>query len=382
MGRKRKSGVRAASASSIQIDFTYRGERCREKIKLEPTPANLKRAERHRSAILEAIENGTFEYQVTFPNSANAQRFGKFTGANTTIKRYLLNWIESKESEIRASTFDSYQRIVLNQIIPQFGKLRLDELTRLDVKRWCQDMDCTLKRIRNITSVFRAALQDAVYDNLIQANPLYNWQFRRNDPPRPQTDEIDPFSQDELAAIFVVLKGQNLNLVQFWSETGLRTSELVALEWTDIDFRNHQVNIWKAKTDAAGAAEPPKTWAGNRSIDLSPAALAAIERQKEHTYLAGAEVFQNPRTLEPWTGDRQIRETLWRPTIKRAGIRYRYPYQLRHTYASSRLMQATSIGEIMRVSRILGHRDWVFTAKTYSRFIKDDFFQHQQRETK
>ena len=38
---------------------------------------------------------------------------------------------------------------------------------------------------------------------------------------------------------------------------------------------------------------------------------------------------------------------------------------------------ATSIGEIMYISRILGHRDWVFTAKIYSRFIKDNFVEHQ-----
>ena len=42
-------------------------------------------------------------------------------------------------------------------------------------------------------------------------------------------------------------------------------------------------------------------------------------------------------------------------------------------------MAATSIGEIMYIAQMLGHRDWVFTAKTYSRFIKGDFFQHQQR---
>ena len=161
-------------------------------------------------------------------------------------------------------------------------------------------------------------------------------------------------------------------------ETGLRTSELIALEWPDIDFIENKVHIWKAKTDAAKEAESPKTSAGSRFIELSETAMAAIQNQKENTFLGGGAIFQNPRTGAAWTGDRQIRHVLWQPVLKRAGVRYRYPYQVRHTFASTKLMSATSIGEIMYISRILGHRDWVFTAKTYSRFIKDDFFQHQQ----
>ena len=60
MGRA-GSGVKAASETSIEITFAYRGVRCRERIKLKPTAANLKAAERHRAAILDAIAKGTFE---------------------------------------------------------------------------------------------------------------------------------------------------------------------------------------------------------------------------------------------------------------------------------------------------------------------------------
>ena len=76
MGNTRQyPGIRAGSDSTIEIDFRYRGERCRERLKLEPTPANLKRASQHRAAILHAIELGEFDYGVTFPGSKNAARF-------------------------------------------------------------------------------------------------------------------------------------------------------------------------------------------------------------------------------------------------------------------------------------------------------------------
>lgn len=375
MGRKR-SGVTKASESTIRLSFTYRGERCREFIKLVPSPANLKRAERHLEAIKDAIDKGTFEYDVTFPNSKNAARFARYTGAHTTVKAFMDNWIENKRTEVKASTFESYERIVRNQIIPKFGKLRLRDLTRIDVKTWCRGMDCGMKRIRNIISVFRDALYDAADDNLIPVNPLHGWNFKRSEPPRPTVDDIDEFTRDELKAIMDALTGQNYNLVEFWTETGLRPSEIIALEWPDIDFLGGKVHVWKVKTDAADEFEAPKTAAGNRFIDLSTLALAALQRQKELTFLGGKAVFQNPRTSEPWTGDRQIREVMWRPALRKAGVRYRNPYQLRHYYASSRVMHATSIGEIMYLSQQLGHRDWMFTANTYMRFIKD-IFKHQ-----
>ena len=44
-GTRQYPGIRTGSDSTIEIDFRFRGERCRERLKLEPTPANLKRAD-------------------------------------------------------------------------------------------------------------------------------------------------------------------------------------------------------------------------------------------------------------------------------------------------------------------------------------------------
>ena len=72
MGRNSEwDGVRPRSKTSIEIDFVYKGVRCRERFKLAPTPANLKRVSLHRAAILDGIARGTFDYSVTFPESTN-----------------------------------------------------------------------------------------------------------------------------------------------------------------------------------------------------------------------------------------------------------------------------------------------------------------------
>lgn len=46
MGAERKrTGVVAFSGSSIQIGFTHKGIKCRERFRLRPAAANLKRVE-------------------------------------------------------------------------------------------------------------------------------------------------------------------------------------------------------------------------------------------------------------------------------------------------------------------------------------------------
>jgi len=92
-----------------------------------------------------------------------------------------------------------------------------------------------------------------------------------------------------------------------------------------------------------------------------------LQAQKCYTRLKNQEVFQYPRTEARWTGDQAIRRTLWIPALKKAGVKYRNPYQTRHTYASMML----SAGEnLLWVSKQMGHKDSTITAKTYARFLE------------
>lgn len=369
MGRN-GSGVRRASANSIEITFTYRGVRCRERIGLKPTPANLKSAERHRAAILDAIAKGTFNYPATFPDSPRAAQFATIKGEVITIERYLEGWLGRAKAHTKVSTWRDYVRTVRNVLIPMFGHLTLIELRRSHIRDWGASTKHSNKRIANILSPLRVALQEAMGDDLIQVNPLYGWTYERKEAPRP-TDEIDPFTPEEQAAILAVLNSGGRNLIQFAFWTGMRTSELVALEWGDVDWLAQTVRITKAHTQAAthakAATEGTKTKAGTRSIKLLPPAFAALQAQKAESILhPSGRVFLNPRTGEPWAGDQAIRKTLWTHALKRAGVRYRYPYQTRHTFASVML----SAGEDPRwLATYLGHSDLQMIFRRYGRWM-------------
>ena len=118
-----------------------------------------------------------------------------------------------------------------------------------------------------------------------------------------------------------------------------------------------------------GTAEDTKTVSGCRDVKLLEPARAALMAQKQHTFLAGAEIFQNPgwrtNAASRWKGDDQIWEA-WGTTLKNAKVRYRNPYQTRHTYASMMLSAGQSE---MWVAKQMGHSDTASIRRNYGRWI-------------
>lgn len=362
MGR-RAAGVRAATARSIEIDFYYKGARCRERLKLAPTAANLKFAANLKAQVEAEIARGSFDYAKFFPDSKRAVTLSKLPGAALTIGKSLETWLAGMKSQIEHTTYRDYDLAIQRVWVPAFGAKRLTELTRADLKEWVSAQTCSLKRIRNLLLPLRGMFALAMEDEQITSNPFVGWIPRKIEAPK-ESDDIDPFTPDEVRAILDACEGQVRNLFEFGFWTGLRTSELIALRWDDVDFIHKTVTVRRASVRKQVKA--PKTKAGRRTIPLLPPALAALKAQKAHTKLAGAEVFHNPRTGAAWLHDGPIRKTAWHPALKLAGVRYRYPYQMRHTFASTML----SAGENpMWVASIMGHKDWTMIAKVYGRWI-------------
>jgi integrase len=95
------------------------------------------------------------------------------------------------------------------------GTILLDELTRKQVKDYAASLDVTSKTLGNIISPLRAALDDAVEDELIAENPLANWKIKRKRGAAKKRDHVDPIAHDERDAILNALSGQAQNFVRF-----------------------------------------------------------------------------------------------------------------------------------------------------------------------
>lgn len=358
-----RGNIFAASASSIGIRFRYRGVPCEERIKQPPTPRNLAYARNLRGSILRDIDRGTFDYHAYFPNSKKAMLLAKQPGAIVTVERKLEDWLDAIKSSIETSTYVGYERAVRNVLRPPFGATLLRDLTRSQIRAWIGQQTSTAKRINNVLTPLRQMLAEAVSEGIIAADPMHGVSVKRKG---PREDDIDPFTPDECASILAECAAQFRNLIRFALWTGMRTSELIALRWQHIDFTKGLILVREAVV--GGELKGPKTSAGRRAIKMLPPAREALQAQREHTQLAGAHVFHDPRTGAPWVGDKQIREWHWRATLQRAGVRYRYPYQTRHTYASTLL----SAGENpVWVASQMGHKDWVMIVRTYGRWIPE-----------
>jgi integrase len=106
-----------------------------------------------------------------------------------------------------------------------------------------------------------------------------------------------------------------------------------------------------------------------REVDLSDAAVAALERQKAFTLLKRPDgpIFENPETGKPWNDLQVQRRRYFVPTLTALKIRHRDMYQTRHTFATLLLMGGVNPTYI---SRQLGHANTGMLFKVYGTWIE------------
>lgn len=76
-------------------------------------------------------------------------------------------------------------------------------------------------------------------------------------------------------------------------------------------------------------------------------------------------MFHDPAHGAAWADERAWKKRCWCPSLKRLGIRYRPPYNTRHTYATTLLMAGVKTAF---AAKQLGHSRQVFDS-TYARWI-------------
>lgn len=346
MGRK-GDGVEIRDGS-IRLGFTLEGVRQKHTLMVNnepmaPTPANIKYAKRLGLEIREKIRAGTFSVVEYFPASGVA--------SPTSVGAQLDAWLETED--IEGSTRSGYESAI-RFWKAAFGDKALRALKLSDILRpVAARPDLTGKTKNNYVSVLNQALALAVTDGLLSSNPA-------DKVPRyeHQKEPPDPFTAEERDRIIAEAHrrypGQVANLIQFWFWSGLRTSELFALQWSKVGLAAAEILIDEALVK--GERKGTKT-NQVRTLKLNSRALDAIKAQKAHTFLAGGDVFQDPRYSAGWVDERAFRRSFWTPILKALGIRYRRPYNCRHTYATTMLMAGMTPAFC---ARQLGHSIEIF----------------------
>ena len=191
-------------------------------------------------------------------------------------------------------------------------------------------------------AALRHMLSWAAQNQLLERNPLENWERLKEEPyehQRPTEEIID--------RVLVKLDETALPLFQFLRHTGCRREEGLSLKHPQVDVANQVAHLYRTKSGKS------------RTIPLSSEAIAAIQampRLSTTDY-----VFYNPETLTRW----HDAKSPWIRARKAAGVPWLRVHDLRHAYAI-RLAEA---GVPMHfISKVLGHSSSAFTEERYAKF--------------
>lgn len=364
-----QSGVRERNGK-IQIDFYYNGKRRRETLPIEATPKNLKFAAQLRAAILFDISKGVFDYEKYFPDSKQAKLISADLMMSELLKRQIeLYKLRYSNGNMSISTLQGYINSIEAHLLPNLGNIELSKLTPLHIKDMIYRLNCSAKTIRNILIPLSKVLKTALNDGLISSNPMDKLDLDdviKDVAQHSIREGIDPFNEEEKLHLISNCGGQFRHLVQFNFYAGLRTGELIALRWKDINFENKVIHI--RRNIVRGEEKEPKTKSGIRQILMLSKAEEALKLQFELTGHLKDYVFHNPVHKMRWANDQAIRQQ-WRKLFNDGKVRYRYFYQTRHSYASMLLSNGENIAWI---ATQLGHINTEMVIKNYGKFIPDN----------
>ncbi len=348
----------------IQVAFYWNGRRYRPTLRIPATSANLKYAVRLKAEIERAIALGTYtmeQYARHFPTS-RASRLVADKAAVTpseTFEEYSKKWLAAS-AHLSVGTLIKYRQ-ALEFWNARIGNVPISEIPHSTIAALANSQGWAAKNRNNMLIPMRRTFDMAYQDGVIERNPA---ERIRN--AKVQKEPPDPLSAEEVELVLQRMSQydrQIVNLFEFSFFSGMRPSELIALRWGDIDWNRALARVSRAKT--FGEEHETKTYKV-RDVELNTRALSALTRQKEHTFLKGSYVFENPVTGEPYTEERPLRRAYWNPTLKALGMRFRNFYQTRHTFATLNLMAGATP---MWVAKQLGHSSMQMVLTVYSRWI-------------
>lgn len=273
------------------------------------------------------------------------------------------------------STRECYRSDLERHVFATFGQRSVTAITRQDIKVFFDRLHADglkLGTLEVIRAAFRGVLAYAVECDLIEVNPFdgIRFAYKRN------KAEIDPLNEDEaalfLAASQTFMGGKYYPVLLCALRTGLRVGEIQALQWSDIDFDRRTIEVVRSWRKERVTRTKSKR---RRRVDMS-AQLA--DTLKAHRTAEKKKALRTGRPVSAlvFTGERT--ERLNRISLKNAidrccesaKLRTVRTHDLRHSYATIRLMRGHNVGD---VSYQLGHSSIKITYDNYVHWIPGKF---------
>lgn len=283
------------------------------------------------------------------------------TASGISVKAVLENYRSSKAPFLKPGTLEFYTYL-LNRLTPLWD-MEAEKISVSDISGFVNSLKTaglSNKIIRELISFCKSAFNLAIEHELIAA---HRNAFAKVKAPIADRFEPQPFTQAEIKSIFDELNPR-LRLM-FWVQlcTGLRSGELIALRFGDIDFQRSRMNI--RRTRRHGIENTPKTKTSLREVFMPPDVGESLQslqdarkgHKDDYVFLTQYGLPYDDIPHEPW-----------KQAVERAGVDYRRCYTLRHSFASQALSNNVRLSY---VSAALGHSSVNVTAQKYIRHLPD-----------
>ena len=217
---------------------------------------------------------------------------------NLTVNDMYNSWIQLKRG-LKENTFSNYKYMYKMFVEPDFGKNRITDLKRSDVRGFynflAEEKHVQINTIDSIHTVLHQVLEIAVEDDYLRYNPSDN---ALKELKKAVNFEVEKrraltVSEQEIFEAFLRKKGQYhrwypVFTVMLW--TGMRVGEITGLRWCDIDLEEGSINVnhtlvyfdKRAEERCTFAINTTKTKAGERSIPMLPKVKEAFLMEKEY----------------------------------------------------------------------------------------------------
>ncbi len=331
----------------------------------------------------------------------------KYEARYVTLNDMYRLWKELKRG-LKNNTFENYKYMYDTFVAPTFGKERISQIRKSDVKRFYNTLadgrGLKASTLDSIHTVIHQIFEMAVEDSYIRANPADGAlkELKRSHNYGSEKKRGLTFEEQELLLGF--LKSSKYMhwypIIAVMAGTGMRVGEVTGLRWQDIDLEkgiidvNHTLIYYSHrhkgyKEGSYFNVHTPKTEAGIRQIPMLGFVREAFLMEKQYRQELGTEcrsvidgytdfIFLN-RNGEVYTHSalnkaikRIIRDCNDEQFLKDENPDVLLPdfscHSLRHTF-TTRMCEAGTNIKLMQ--DILGHQDISTTLNIYADATKD-----------
>ena len=322
-----------------------------------------------------------------------------YSKLDSTVNSYFELWKKVKTG-IRETTFASYVRYYERYVAPEFGNMKLKNVTYTTIvmffNRMAFERGLSFSTVRKIEVTLSMVLDLAVRDNVLKNNPCRGALKELHRECGNDVKEVRALTLEEQKTFedFLAKPGRfhryyPVFTVMLW--TGMRVGEVLGLRWEDIDFEQNEISVNHTllhydKGKGKGSdykINPPKTRSSMRTVPMLPKVKEALLQEKQYQEVLGIRcesvidgytdfIFLNSEGNVYHHKKLNHRLTLICDAInaeihendpEAADFPHVHNHMLRHTFAT-RMREAGA--DIKATSEMMGHEGILMTLKTYT----------------